>query len=60
MMPNARRNVKCSPKHRTPMATAVIGSSAPMMAVGVEPMSCTATTISTSESTVGSSASCVA
>lgn len=35
------------------MATAVIGSMAPMMAVGVEPMLCTATTISISDSTVG-------
>ena len=56
-MPAARRKVSDSPNTITPMATAVSGSKAPMMAVGVAPTSCTATVISTSERTVGTSPS---
>lgn len=59
-MPTARRVVNDSPKQKQPMATAVIGSSAPRIAVGVEPISLTAIAISTNESTVGISASCAA
>ena len=44
-MPAASRSVKLSPKTVTPIITAVSGSSAPMIAVGVEPIRCTETTI---------------
>ena len=56
-IPMTRRTVSDSPNTSTPMATAVSGSKAPMMAVGVAPTSCTETVISTSESTVGTSPS---
>ena len=56
-MPMPRRMLKASPKTNMPMHTAVIGYKAPITAVGVEPMSCTATTMSTSDITVGNTAS---
>ena len=46
-MPKASRRVKSSPKRKMPISTAVRGSSAPMMAVGVEPMYLAAYTIIT-------------
>ena len=53
MIPAIRRVVSVSPKTVTPMATAVTGSKAPKIAVGVEPIIFTAFTIKISESTVG-------
>ena len=52
-MPMRSREVRRSSKTNVPMATAVTGSSEPMMAVGVEPMSRTAMAIVTSEMSVG-------
>ena len=52
-MPMRRREVRGSLKTRVPMATAVTGSSEPMMAVGVEPMRRTAMAMVTSEMSVG-------
>ena len=56
-IPAKRRRVSDSPNTVTPMATAVNGSKAPMMAVGVAPTSWTAMVMNTSESTVGTSPS---
>ena len=53
MIPATRRVVRVSPKTVTPIATAVTGSKAPRIAVGVEPMIFTAFTMNMSESTVG-------
>ena len=53
VMPMSRREVRGSLKTRVPMATAVTGSSEPMMAVGVEPMRRTAMAMVTSEMSVG-------
>ena len=53
VMPNTRREVSGSLKTSVPMATAVTGSSAPIMAVGVEPMRRTAIAMVTSEMRVG-------
>lgn len=39
IIPQVSRNVKLSPKMVTPKKTAVTGSRAPRIAVGVEPMS---------------------
>ena len=52
-MPMRSRVVRRSSKTSVPMATAVTGSSEPMMAVGVEPMSRTAMAIVTREMSVG-------
>ena len=52
-MPMRSRVVRRSSKTSVPMATAVTGSSEPMMAVGVEPMSRTAMAIVISEMSVG-------
>ena len=52
-MPNARRVVKTSPNKNMPISTAVRGSRAPMMAVGVEPMYLAAYTIITKASIAG-------
>lgn len=57
MMPIASRGVNDSPKTVMPIITAVSGSKAPIMAVGVEPMCFTAITINTNEMTVGTNAS---
>ena len=53
VMPVRSRDVMRSSTTSAPMATAVTGSSEPMMAVGVEPMSRTAMAIVTSEMSVG-------
>lgn len=53
VMPIRRREVSGSLKTKVPIATAVTGSSEPMMAVGVEPMRRTAIAIVTSEMSVG-------
>ena len=52
-MPKLIRMVKTSPNKRMPNRAAVTGSSAPIMAVGVEPMHCIAIAINTREMTVG-------
>ena len=52
-MPMRRREVSGSLNTMVPMATAVTGSSEPMMAVGVEPMRRTAMAMVTSEMSVG-------
>ena len=52
-MPTPSRKVSVSSKTMTPMATAVNGSNAPIMAVGVAPTSWTAMVINTSERIVG-------
>ena len=52
-MPMRRREVRGSLNTMVPMATAVTGSSEPMMAVGVEPMRRTAMAMVTSEMSVG-------
>lgn len=52
-IPQASRAVNGSSKRVTPMATAVSGSRAPSMAVGVYPMMRTATDMVTRETTVG-------
>ena len=56
-MPTPRLTVRASWKTVSPITTAVSGSRAPMMAVGVEPMMRTAIPIETSENTVGTMAS---
>ena len=56
-MPMMSLPVSDSPNTSMPMATAVNGSNAPMMAVGVAPTSWTAMVINTSESTVGTNPS---
>ena len=53
VMPMRRREVRGSLNTMVPMATAVTGSSEPMMAVGVEPMRRTAMAIVTSALSVG-------
>ena len=55
MIPTANWMVSVSSKTRTPMATAVSGSKAPMIAVGVAPTSWTAIVINTSDRMVGTS-----
>ena len=55
--PTPIRNVKRSPKTMTPKNNAVTGSSAPRIAVGVEPMRRMAPAIVTSETIVGNNAS---
>ena len=60
MMPKASRCVNASPNTHTPMATAVSGSNAPRMAVGVEPMLRTDIDMVTREITVGRIASIMA
>ena len=57
IMPTMSLRVNDSPNTMTPMATAVNGSKAPMMAVGVAPTSCTAMVIKTNDNTVGTSPS---
>ena len=57
VIPMARRAVNVSPNIVTPIITAVRGSSAPIMAVGVEPMYFTDSVIMMSDITVGPSAS---
>lgn len=52
----ANLNVKASPKTKIPIQTAVIGSNAPMTAVGVLPTLCTAMTMRMSDTTVGKTA----
>ena len=52
-MPTQSRKVKASPNIITPIATAVSGSRAPKIAVGVAPTSCTAMVMNNSDSTVG-------
>ena len=59
-MPIPNRSENVSPKIRTPMQTAVTGSSAPMMAEGVEPIRLIEIFMKKSESTVGSRANCTA
>ncbi|CCZ95622.1 unknown [Alistipes sp. CAG:53] len=54
------RSVNRSPKTATPKNNAVTGSSAPRIAVGVEPMRRMAPAIATSETIVGKSASATA
>ena len=56
-IPQAKRWVNASPKTHTPTATAVSGSRAPSMAVGVEPMLRTDMDMVTSDMTVGRRAS---
>ena len=53
MIPAMSRVVSDSPKTVTPIATAVTGSKAPRIAVGVEPIIFTALTINISDKTVG-------
>ena len=53
IMPIRSRDVIRSSKTSAPMATAVTGSSEPIMAVGVEPMRRTAMAIVTREMSVG-------
>lgn len=53
IIPSVRRGVIISPNTITPITTAVNGSSAPIMAVGVEPTNFTAIAIVTSDTTVG-------
>ena len=55
--PSRMRGVSCSPKTSTPKKSAVTGSRAPRMAVGVEPMRRMAPAIVTSETIVGKRAS---
>ena len=57
MIPKASRSVKTSPKRNIPINTAVRGSKAPMMAVGVEPMYLAAYTIMTKANMAGTTAS---
>ena len=52
-MPKLMRTVKTSPNNIMPKTAAVTGSSAPIMAVGVEPIHCIAIAIKTNEMTVG-------
>ena len=54
-IPATKRGVRDSPNTSTPMVTAVRGSKAPMMAVGVAPASRIAMVMNTSERTVGTS-----
>ena len=58
--PVPMRSVNRSPKTATPKNNAVTGSSAPRIAVGVEPMRRMAPAIATSETIVGKSASATA
>lgn len=57
-IPTANRSVKGSPKHKQLTTTAVTGSKAPSMAVGVLPMLLIATLIKNNDNTVGNSANC--
>lgn len=59
MMPIARRRVNSSPKSVQDITTAVSGSRAPIIAVGVDPMLFMATLMRKRLSTVGSNASCM-
>ena len=54
--PNMMRPVSCSPNTTTPQNKAVTGSSAPKMAVGVEPIRWMASVIVTNEMMVGNKA----
>ena len=54
--PMAIRDVMTSPKTDTPITTAVTGSNAPRMAVGVAPIYWIALVVHTSESMVGNTA----
>ena len=56
-MPQRMRGVSCSPKMVTPKKTAVTGSSAPRIAVGVEPMYWMALVVQRNEMAVGKMAS---
>ena len=56
-IPNIRRGVSASPKTVTPKNTAVRGSSAPSMAVGVDPIYCIACVVQRNDMAVGKSAS---
>ena len=58
-MPEANRHVKISPKTNVLITTAVTGSSAPRMDVGVLPMSWMDTLIKYSDSNVGNTANCI-
>ena len=55
--PKPSRGVMLSPKTSTPMQTAVTGSKAPRMAVGVEPMYWMALVVHRNEMAVGNTAS---
>lgn len=55
--PMLSRVVNDSPNAKMPMRMPVSGSMAPNMAVGVEPMLCTATVVQRKETTVGRNAS---
>ena len=57
-IPTANRSVKGSPKHKQLTTTAVTGSKAPSMAVGVLPMLLIATLIKNNDNTVGNNANC--
>ena len=59
-IPTANRSVKGSPKHKQLTTTAVTGSKAPSMAVGVLPMLLIATLIKNNDNTVGNNANCKA
>ncbi|CCZ06910.1 unknown [Odoribacter sp. CAG:788] len=59
-MPTANRRVNISLNIVIPITTAVSGSNAPMIAVGVEPIWRTAITINTKDITVGTNASIIA
>ena len=56
-MPVIRRSVSDSPNMQTPMTTAVSGSSASVIAVGVDPTILTDLAMNTRERTVGTSPS---
>ena len=51
--PMVLRMVSCSPKTVTPKNTAVTGSKAPRMAVGVEPIYCMAPVVQSRDIAVG-------
>ena len=55
-MPIPRRNENVSPKRKMPISTAVSGSRAPIIAVGVEPMYLAAYTIITNARIAGTTA----
>ena len=53
IMPTTSTTVRTSPKTNIPIATAVTGSSAPRIAVGVEPIYCIAPVVQRNETAVG-------
>ena len=59
-LPMAIDGVNASPNTKMPTTTAVTGSNAPMIAVGVEPTSSMARVMVTNEITVGATASITA